>query len=48
VNFDVTDLLLIKFSAFVRFWEKLEYNETDNIDTIKQNTETLMLVRRLV
>jgi hypothetical protein len=28
VDFDVTDQLLIRFSAFVRYWKKLEYNET--------------------
>jgi hypothetical protein len=29
VNYDVTDQLLIRFSAFVRYWEKKwEYNET--------------------
>jgi hypothetical protein len=29
VGFDITDQLLIKFSAFVRYWKKKwEYNET--------------------
>jgi hypothetical protein len=29
VGFDVTDQLLIRFSAFVRYWrKKWEYNET--------------------
>jgi hypothetical protein len=28
VNFDVTDQLLIRFFAFVRYWKKWEYNET--------------------
>jgi hypothetical protein len=29
VGFDVTDQLLIRFSAFVRYWRKnWEYNET--------------------
>jgi hypothetical protein len=29
VDFDVTDQLLIRFSSFIRYWEKKwEYNET--------------------
>jgi hypothetical protein len=28
VDFDVTGQLLIRFSAFNRYWEKVEYNET--------------------
>jgi hypothetical protein len=28
VGFDVTDKLLIRFSAFVRYWRKMEFNET--------------------
>jgi hypothetical protein len=28
VGFDVTDQLLIRFSAFVRYWKKWKYNET--------------------
>jgi hypothetical protein len=28
VYFDITDQLLIRFSAFVRYWKKWEYNET--------------------
>jgi hypothetical protein len=29
VDFDVTDQLLVRFSAFVRYWRKnWEYNET--------------------
>jgi hypothetical protein len=28
VDFDVTDQLLIRFSAFIRYWRKREYNET--------------------
>jgi hypothetical protein len=27
-DFGVTDQLLIRFSAFVRYWKKGEYNET--------------------
>jgi hypothetical protein len=27
VGFDITDELLIKFSAFVRYWRKMEYKE---------------------
>jgi hypothetical protein len=28
VGFDVTDQLLIRFSAFIRYWTKMEYNKT--------------------
>jgi hypothetical protein len=28
VDFDITDQLLIRFCAFVRYWKKSEYNET--------------------
>jgi hypothetical protein len=28
VSFNITDHLLIRFSAFVRYWKKLEHNET--------------------
>jgi hypothetical protein len=28
VGFDVTDKLLIRFSAFVRYWRKMKFNET--------------------
>jgi hypothetical protein len=42
VSSDVTDQLLIRFSAFIRYCrKKWEYNE-DNTDTIKNNTETLI------
>jgi hypothetical protein len=28
VDFNITDQLLIKFSAFIRYWGKVEHNET--------------------
>jgi hypothetical protein len=28
VDFDITDQLLIRFSAFVRYWKKVGYSET--------------------
>jgi hypothetical protein len=42
VGFDVTDQLLIRFSAFVRYWrKKREFSEEGNILQYSQSLEYL-------